>query len=146
MACDLDEEDEPDGMRGCEACIHKYVDPSCAWSAFNDDKHNLRDSWCKGRDCPRFMTTIQCNFCGGECSKVSYDVSDEDDIRCCIACYEADKVKFKDAKYQKHGHGATVSVYNDAGRDDEKEEEYKKVEEDLITYSTTRMFHYLQQT
>ena len=31
--------------------------------------------------------------------------SDLDDIRYCIACYEADKIKYKDAKYQKYGHG-----------------------------------------
>ena len=45
-----------------------------------------------------------------QCSKVSYEVSVEDDIRCCIACYEADKIMCKDAKYQKHGQWATVSV------------------------------------
>ena len=36
---------------------------------------------------------------------MSYEVSDLDDIRYCIACYEADKIKYKDAKYQKYGHG-----------------------------------------
>ena len=75
------------------------------------------------------------SFFGAECSKVSYEVSDLDDIRYCIACYEADKIKYKDAKYQKQGHGATVSVYEDDWRDDEidkeTEEEFIKVEEDF---------------
>ena len=136
-AGDLDEDDDPDGMRGCKACIHKYVDPSWAWSAFYEDKNNLRDSWCMGRDCPRFITTIQCSFCGVECSNVSYEVSDEDNIRCCIACYETDK--YKDAKYQKHGHGVAISRYEEdedemnTGRGAERKQ---AEEEDFSTNST----------
>ena len=133
---DEDDDDEPDGSRGGKACLHKYVDPSWAWSAFYEDKHNLRDSWCMGRDCPRFITTILCSFCGVECSKVSYEVSDEDNIRCCIACYEADEIKYKDAKYQKHGHGETISVYEEEETNTRKEDRKHKVdEEDLSTNS-----------
>jgi len=77
---------------------------------------------------------------------VSYEVSDEDDIRCCIA-YNADKIKYKDEKYQKHGYGPNVSVFEDAWRDHEidkeTEEEVIKVEEDFTTNSN--MVHNPQQ-
>ena len=87
------------------------------------------------------------SFFRAECSKVSYEVSDLDDIRYCIACYEADKIIYKDAKYQKHGHGATVSVYEDDWRDDEID---KKTEEELqqICFSLpnlTSLLLFLQQ-
>ena len=146
-AGDLDEDDEPDGLRGCKVCLHKYLDPSCAWSAFYEDKRNLRDSWCIGRGCARFITSILCSFCGEECNKESYEVSDEDDIQCCTACYKADEIKYKDAKYQKHGHGVTLSMYEeDEGEDQNKNpgevtkkgEKIKEAEEEDISTNSIR--------
>jgi hypothetical protein len=45
---ELGDDDNPDGMPGCEDCVHKSVNPKIAWTAFYSDENSLRDSYCIG--------------------------------------------------------------------------------------------------